>query len=84
LQVTQIDLISLDDWVSTFHRIPKLLDSKLEEHGAVQIAEFGLGDVATGSDIFNDFDRWQDEHLWSALGGDVKEESGLEVEIDTN
>ena len=73
-----------DDWVSTFHRVPKLLNSGFEGHGAVQIASMGLGDVAAG-DIFNDFDRWQDEQLWSALGSDAEpeEEVGLEIDTDT-
>ncbi|KAG4439164.1 hypothetical protein IFR05_005363 [Cadophora sp. M221] len=72
------------DWVSTFHRVPKLLDSGFEEHGATQVAKMGLGDVAVG-DIFNDFDKWQDEQLWPALGGDaeVEEEFGIEIKIDT-
>ncbi|KAG4412171.1 hypothetical protein IFR04_014690 [Cadophora malorum] len=72
------------DWVSTFHRVPKLLNSGFEGHGAVQIASMGLGDVAAG-DIFNDFDRWQDEQLWSALGSDAEpeEEVGLEIDTDT-
>ncbi|KAH9204492.1 putative cytochrome P450 oxidoreductase OrdA-like protein [Leptodontidium sp. 2 PMI_412] len=72
------------DWVSTFHQVPKLLNSGFEGHGATQIAKMGLGDVAAG-DIFNDFDRWQDEQLWSALGGDAEteEEVGLEIDIDT-
>jgi len=45
----------------------------------------GLGDVAAG-DIFNEFDKWQDEQLWLALGADSssEEESGLEIEIDTD
>ena len=45
----------------------------------------GLADVAAG-DIFNDFDRWQDEILWPAIGGgqnNAQDESGPEVEIDT-
>jgi cytochrome P450/NADPH-cytochrome P450 reductase len=73
------------DWVSTFHRIPKLLNSGFEDHGATRIAEMGLGDVAAG-DIFNDFDKWQDEQLWSALGveKDTSEESGIELDIDTS
>lgn len=77
-------LIISDDWVSTFHQVPKLLNSGFEGHGATQIAKMGLGDVAAG-DIFNDFDRWQDEQLWSALGGDAEteEEVGLEIDIDT-
>lgn len=76
--------INADDWVSTFHRIPKLLDENFKEHGATRLVEIGLGDVAAG-DIFNDFDRWQDEQLWSVIGGDsdIKEEAGLDLEIDT-
>ncbi|CAL3969579.1 unnamed protein product [Diplocarpon coronariae] len=73
------------DWVSTFHRVPRLLNTGFEEHGASKIAEMGLGDVAAG-DIFNEFDRWQDEHLWPALGGDVnaEEETGLQLDVDTS
>lgn len=72
------------DWVSTFHRIPKLLDSSFEEYGATRIADIGLGDVGAG-DVFDDFDKWQDEKLWSALGGRVStsEESELVIEVDT-
>ncbi|KAN0120409.1 fatty acid hydroxylase [Hyaloscypha variabilis] len=73
------------DWVSTFHRVPTLLHSGFESHGATKIAEIGLGDVAAG-DIFNDFDKWQDEQLWPALGekGDAEDESGIEIEVDTD
>jgi len=41
--------------------------------------------VAAG-DIFNDFDKWQDEQLWPALGGDsdAEYESGIEIEVDTD
>jgi len=73
------------DWVSTFHKIPKLLDSKFKESGAICLAPTGLGDIAAG-DIFNDFDKWQDEALWPALGGakeSPEDEDGLEIEIDT-
>jgi cytochrome P450/NADPH-cytochrome P450 reductase len=74
-----------DDWAATFHRIPKILDTEFEGSGATRIAEIGLGDVADG-DIFNHFDKWQDEQLWSSLGGeaDASEESGVEIEIDTD
>ncbi|TVY81615.1 Bifunctional cytochrome P450/NADPH--P450 reductase [Lachnellula suecica] len=73
------------DWVSTFHRIPNLLDASFEEHGATRFADIGLGDVAAG-DIFNDFDKWQDENLWAALGvkSDMDEESSIEIEVDTD
>lgn len=71
--------------MSTFHKIPKLLDAAFEKNGAKKITSTGLGDVGAG-DIFNDFDTWQDEKLWSAIGDDsvVDEEAGLEVEIDTD
>jgi cytochrome P450/NADPH-cytochrome P450 reductase len=76
-------LTSPDDWAATFHRVPKLLYSGFEEHGAGKIAEIGLGDVA-GGDIFDDLDKWQDEQFWPSLGGEVDtEESGIEIEIDT-
>ncbi len=70
--------------MSTFHRVPKILDSRFAKHGATRITDIGLGDVAAG-DIFNDFDRWQDEHFWSALGADseAEEETGLDIDIDT-
>lgn len=57
---------------------------ELEANGATKIADTGLGDVGAG-DIFNDFDKWQDEHLWKSLGGNEDlEESGLEIGIDTD
>jgi cytochrome P450 / NADPH-cytochrome P450 reductase len=63
--------------------VPKLINAAFEEHGATKIADIGLGDVGAG-DVFNDFDKWQDEQFWSALGGDVDtEESSFEIEIDT-
>lgn len=56
-----------------------------EKNGAKQITAIGLGDVATG-DVFNDFDKWQDEQLWTQLDGTPKEtiDAGLEIEIDTD
>ncbi|KAK2880177.1 hypothetical protein FQN49_000496 [Arthroderma sp. PD_2] len=73
------------DWTSTFHRIPKLLDAEFKRSGATKVAEIGLGDVADG-DIFNHFDKWQDEQLWASIGGkvDPAEEGSIEVEIDTD
>jgi cytochrome P450/NADPH-cytochrome P450 reductase len=75
----------VDDWVSTFHRIPKLVNENFKANGATRIAEMGLGDVAEG-DIFGDFDKWQDEKLWAALGGELdgSEESGIDLEINTD
>ncbi|TVY52167.1 Bifunctional cytochrome P450/NADPH--P450 reductase [Lachnellula cervina] len=73
------------DWVSTFHRIPNLLDKTFEERGATRISDIGLGDVGAG-DVFNDFDKWQDEKLWDGLGGkgDSEAESGIDITVDTD
>jgi cytochrome P450/NADPH-cytochrome P450 reductase len=64
--------------------VPKFLNTAFQDHGASKITDIGLGDVGAG-DVFNDFDKWQDEQLWSALGGnvDLEEEASLEIEIDT-
>lgn len=75
-----------DDWVSTFHKVPKALDSSLAANGAVRLADAGFGDVAAG-DIFNDFDKWQDEVFWPVFG-DIKssaeDDAGFDIEIDTS
>lgn len=71
------------DWVSTYHKVPKGLDSFFSANGATRLAALGLGDVAAG-DVFNEFDIWQDGTLWPALGGDDGDgETGFEVEVDT-
>ncbi|KAL9124185.1 MAG: hypothetical protein Q9217_006463, partial [Psora testacea] len=67
------------DWVSTFHRIPKLVDRLLEEHGATRMADIGLSDVASGH-VFDDFDEWQDEILWSGVGKYFETSSKLSVQ----
>ncbi|KAH7156720.1 cytochrome P450 [Dactylonectria macrodidyma] len=54
------------DWVQTFHRIPKLVDGTLEELGAERLAEIGLTDAST-SQVFEDFEAWEDKTLWPAL-----------------
>lgn len=73
------------DWVSTFQKVPKFLDAAFEKNGALRIAEIGLGDVAAG-DVFEDFDKWQDEKLWPELGGqgDIIDDSSLQIDIDTD
>lgn len=53
------------DWAQTFHRIPKLVDDKLEKAGATRLVKIGLSDAA--GDIFTDFETWEDEVLWPAL-----------------
>lgn len=54
------------DWVQTFHRIPKLVDSTLEQRGATRLIPLGTTDAAEG-DMFSDFETWEDESLWPAL-----------------
>ena len=54
------------DWTQTFHRIPKLVDSRLAELGAERVANLGLSDVSTGQ-VFADFESWEDGTFWPAL-----------------
>ncbi|KAI1389181.1 cytochrome P450 [Hypoxylon trugodes] len=54
------------DWAQTFHRIPKLVDTKLTEAGATRVADIGLTDVGKG-DAFADFETWEDEVFWPSL-----------------
>lgn len=45
------------DWVRTFHRIPKLVDSLMEQLGATRIALMGLVDVS--EDILGPWEDWK-------------------------
>ncbi|KAI0117999.1 bifunctional P-450:NADPH-P450 reductase [Hypoxylon sp. NC0597] len=54
------------EWSQTFHRVPKLVDTRLEELGARRIADLGLADAA-GEDMFVSFETWEDNVLWPAL-----------------
>lgn len=76
------------DWVQTFHRIPKLVDATMEQRGAERIVPLACADAAH-SDMFSDFETWEDETLWPALkkkyGADDSTQasgvSGLTVEV---
>ncbi|KAJ4258714.1 hypothetical protein NW762_007798 [Fusarium torreyae] len=77
------------DWVDTFHRIPKLVDSTLEKRGGTRLVTMGSADAAT-SDMFSDFEAWEDTVLWPGLKGkyNVTEDGasgqkGLLVEVST-
>ncbi|KAI2610804.1 cytochrome P450 [Hypoxylon fragiforme] len=79
------------DWAQTFHRIPKLIDTKLEEAGATRLANIGLTDVGK-DDAFADFETWEDEVCWPALkkqfGGpsgvsEPSQAAGITVSITT-
>lgn len=54
------------DWAQTYHRIPKLVDAKLEENGATRITDIGLSDTGS-ADTFTDFETWEDGVFWPAL-----------------
>ncbi|KAL1888068.1 hypothetical protein Sste5346_009805 [Sporothrix stenoceras] len=54
------------DWASTYQRIPTLVDSLLEEHGATRVVERGVSD-ASQRDMFGDFAKWTENVLWKAL-----------------
>jgi len=74
--------------VTTFQKIPKYIDSTLAEKGARAITSRGESDVALGT-VFDDFDEWQDQHLWPVLNatGDnsaVAEFDSLDIEISTS
>lgn len=75
------------DWVTTFHKIPKLADTIMAERGASRIVDIGLSDAASG-EIYNDFDKWHDSAFVPAMtklfpisGEAVREDVGLKIEI---
>ncbi|KAF4447133.1 bifunctional P-450:NADPH-P450 reductase [Fusarium austroafricanum] len=77
------------DWVETFHRIPKLVDSTLEKRGGTRLVPMGSADAAT-SDMFSDFEAWEDNVLWPGLkekyqvaDDESSGQKGLLVEVTT-
>ncbi|KAJ4298046.1 hypothetical protein N0V90_005945 [Kalmusia sp. IMI 367209] len=54
------------EWAQTFHRIPKLVNDRLAEVGAAQIADLGLADVSNGQ-VATDFEDWGESVFWPAL-----------------
>lgn len=76
------------DWQATFQRIPKLVDTLLEERGGERIVERGIADAANG-DVFTDFDGWEDSKFWPAIqksygGVAVSPDSILEPSIEVS
>jgi cytochrome P450/NADPH-cytochrome P450 reductase len=47
------------DWVHTYQRIPRLVDELICKRGGQALLPRGEGD-AGGSEMFNDFDTWED------------------------
>ncbi|KAG5662283.1 hypothetical protein KAF25_004701 [Fusarium avenaceum] len=77
------------DWVETFHRIPKLVDATLEKRGGNRLVSMGSADAAT-SDMFSDFEAWEDNVLWPGLkekynvtNDESSGQRGLLVEVST-
>ncbi|KAM0146394.1 hypothetical protein ACHAQE_010763 [Botrytis cinerea] len=54
------------DWLSTFHKIPKALDARLEQAGGERLLPLQLDDVGD-SDIFSAFDTWEEDMFWPTL-----------------
>jgi cytochrome P450/NADPH-cytochrome P450 reductase len=52
------------DWVTTYHRIPKLVEEILDRTGATKLCPTGLGNAA--GDIIGAFDAFSEE-IWAAL-----------------
>lgn len=47
------------DWSQTFHRVPRLVDTRFDELGATRLAELGLADAGK-EDMFVAFEAWED------------------------
>ncbi|KAL2813045.1 cytochrome P450 [Aspergillus cavernicola] len=75
------------EWAQTFHRIPKLIDSALENLGGTRLADLGLAD-ASSDEMFSTFETWTDNALWPGLvaryGGETQRRSsgGQEAAVE--
>ena len=54
------------DWVSTYQKIPTIVDDLLAKAGGTRVAERGASDVSK-RDVFGDFDLWIEQELWPGL-----------------
>ncbi|KAH8799804.1 cytochrome P450 [Xylogone sp. PMI_703] len=54
------------DWQNTYQKVPKMCDTLLAERGAARLVPRGEGDAGNG-DVYEAFDKWQDEFLWPTL-----------------
>ncbi|SPJ78607.1 probable bifunctional P-450:NADPH-P450 reductase [Fusarium torulosum] len=77
------------DWVSTLHKVPKILDKCLSDAGAERIVDIGLTDASTGR-LYSDFDDWTNGKLFPELlrrhGGskDAQADGHLELSVVVN
>ncbi|KAI0381230.1 bifunctional P-450:NADPH-P450 reductase [Hypomontagnella monticulosa] len=69
------------DWSQTFHRIPRLVDTRFDELGATRLVELGLADAGK-EDMFVAFEAWEDNVLWPALDA-LRASSGAEALTET-
>ncbi|KJZ75343.1 hypothetical protein HIM_05269 [Hirsutella minnesotensis 3608] len=69
------------DWPTTFHRIPKLVNEKLDKLGAHKVAPAGLADVKV--DLLGPFEEWS-ESIAKALsqGGTSEQKQALCVNVE--
>ncbi|TLD30774.1 hypothetical protein PspLS_01775 [Pyricularia sp. CBS 133598] len=55
------------DWAATFHKVPRMIDERLAGLGAERLVEMGCTD-AKERDMFSDFEAWEDDNFWPAVG----------------
>jgi cytochrome P450 / NADPH-cytochrome P450 reductase len=56
------------DWAATYQRVPKMIDSHMEVHGAHRVYQRGEGDAS--DDFDGQFRGWY-EHLWRSLAREL-------------
>jgi cytochrome P450/NADPH-cytochrome P450 reductase len=62
------------DWVTTFHRVPKLIDELFEKMGAKRFTNTGFVDVK--ADILGPFDEWS-----AVMWEDIRKASSVTTEV---
>ena len=76
------------DWKETFQRIPTLTDTVLEKNHAKRLTPRAPADAAN-NDIFNDFERWEDQTFWPAVKAKFRTKEAshypeqLQIELST-
>ena len=67
------------DWQATFHAVPTKIDERLTECGGQRLVARGSGNAAA-SELFEEFDDWEEIFLKSAFSSDI---STASAEKDT-
>lgn len=74
------------EWVTSFHKIPMLVETRLEELISQRLAELGKTTVSTCA-AFTDFEVWEYAIIWPAVkerygtSGSATERSNLNVMV---